>query len=312
MPTQQFIDTAFKPRSMQQLADCQAVIARYQAQGLRLTLRQLYYQLVTQNIIPNSERAYKNLGSLISKGRLAGVIDWSAIQDRIRVPWSMPDFEDPQDLMEWALQMYRLARWEGQDDYVELWVEKDALAGVLQPLARQHHVTLMVNRGYSSQSAMYGAHQRFKAAWADGRTCTILYLGDLDPSGEDMVRDIQERLNDVMGAVVEVKKLAITPDQVAQYNPPPNPAKMTDSRAARFVEEHGRDSYEVDALPPDVLTDIINDAFDEYIDQDSLDRVLALEDEDKAAIRRLIDQVMRDRNGSPDGDTDDSPDPSEE
>jgi len=301
MSRELFVETTFRPKSMGQIGECQAIIAQYLAQGLRLTLRQLYYQLVTRNSIPNTERAYKNLGSLISKARLAGIIDWSAIEDRIRVPWSMPDFTDPKDLMEWALGYFRLDRWEGQDNYVELWVEKDALAGVLQPLASQHHVTLMVNRGYSSQSAMYAAYQRFRAAEDTGKECAILYQ---DPSGEDMVRDIRDRLNDVMHAVVDVRKLAITPDQVAQYGPPPNPAKMSDSRAARFVEEHGYDSYEVDALPPDVLTQIINDAFAEYIDQDQLDLVESKERADRAALHKVIDQVMEDRDGSLDDDGD--------
>lgn len=302
MARELFVETTFRPKSMAQIEECLGIIAQYLAQGLRMTLRQLYYQLVTRNSVPNTERAYKNLGSLISKARLAGIIDWDAIEDRIRVPWSMPDFTDPKNLMEWALGYFRLDRWEGQDQYVELWVEKDALAGVLQPLASLHHVTLMVNRGYSSQSAMYAAYQRFRDAEFDGKECTILYLGDLDPSGEDMVRDIRDRLNEVMYAVVDVRKLAITPDQVAQYNPPPNPAKMSDSRAARFVEEHGYDSYEVDALPPDVLTQIANDAFAEYIDQDLLDQVSSQERAGKAAIQRLIDRVMEDRNGTLDED----------
>lgn len=122
---------------------------------------------------------------------------------------------------------------------MELWVDKDALAGVLAPIATDRHITLMVNRGYSSQSAMYEASERFAGVAADGREATVLYLGDLDPSGEDMAGDIHDRLNFTFNA-----------------------------NAAQFVSKHGFKSYEVDALPPQVLRLAINDTIDEYLDLD--------------------------------------------
>ena len=160
---------------------CNVIIADYQAQGLRLTLRQLYYQLVSRNAIVNAERSYKNLSTLISDARLAGLVDWNAIEDRVRVPRQPPQWNSIQDLVEAATAQYRLNRWDHQTAYVELWVEKDALAGVLAPLANNHHVTLMVNRGYSSQSAMFEAAQRFKAY--QHRACILFYLGDHERRG---------------------------------------------------------------------------------------------------------------------------------
>lgn len=282
-----FKDYRFQRRSLELLGWCEGVIQRYQEQGLKLTLRQLYYQLVVQNVIGNREQEYKNLGNLVSRGRLAGVLDWNAIEDRIRQPTTPLDFSGPSGLIRSAIHWYKLDRWANQDEYVELWVEKDALAGVLAPIAEERHITLMVNRGYSSQSAMYDASNRFFMYSDQGRTCTILYLGDLDPSGEDMVRDIDERLNLVFGSPVNVVKVAITPEQVEEYNPPPNPAKMTDSRAARYVMEHGYESFEVDALPPEVLRTLINDAVDRHVDKAMFDEVLDQEETDKERLEEI-------------------------
>ena len=295
---EQFIEATFRRNSVDLLAACEQVIDNYQAKGFRLTLRQLYYQLVTTNTIPNTNRAYKNLGSLVSRGRLAGVLDWQAIEDRIRVPTKQAHWSNPQSIMRAAIDGYRLDRWREQFTHVELWVEKDALAGVLAPVAQERHVTLMVNRGYSSQSAMYDAAQRIHAKTGQGREFVILYLGDLDPSGEDMVRDIDERLNDTYGAPCTVRKLAITRAQVAAFQPPPNPAKLSDSRARKFIAEHGTSSYEVDALPPDALQRAINAAIDEYIDQEALEGVLDDEAADKRLMERAAEMVKEERNAT--------------
>lgn len=287
-----FRETNFRPASEVLIVQCDQIITNYQAQGFRLTLRQLYYQLVVRNIVSNTERSYQNLSSLVSNARLAGRLDWDAIEDRIRVPNTPTEWTSPAAIMEAVASQFKLPRRDNQPYYIELWVEKDALAGVLQPVATQRHLTLMVNRGYSSQSAMHDAYERFAEATDEGKNCVLLYLGDLDPSGEDMVRDIDERLNDLFGTTVEIRKLAITPDQVAQYNPPPNPAKMSDSRARKFVAIHGANSYEVDALPPDVLAQLINDAVDEYEDDGLMQPILAQEERDKALLREAGRDIM--------------------
>jgi hypothetical protein len=287
---QRFITKRFSDDKAKTITKANEIIDAYRAQGYRLTLRQLYYQFVSRDLIPNSERSYKNLGVAISEGRLAGLIDWTAIEDRVRVPKLPRQWSSIQSLVDSALYAYRLPRWEGQDNYVELWVEKDALAGVLQPLAEESHVTLMVNRGYSSQSAMYEAAQRFISAGEEHSKLHLLYLGDHDPSGEDMVRDVRDRLQ-LFGADVNVVKVALTMAQVEQYDPPPNPAKMTDSRANAYVEEHGNSSWEVDALPPDVLSALIRAGISNLLDQDLMDEVIAKEEKDKAALKRSAAKI---------------------
>ena len=299
MSKEAYISVDFRGESRSLLTDCNDIIALYQGQGLRLTLRQLYYQLVSRNIIPNQERAYKKLGGLVSQGRLAGVIDWEAIEDRIRVPQRVTEWDSPLAIMQAVVSQYRLPRWPTQPRYVELWVEKDALSGVLLPISRQYHVTLMTNRGYSSQSAMKESAERLENACLDGREATIFYVGDLDPSGEDMVRDVEDRLRLLTRDRVSlaVIKLAITFSQVQQYNPPPNPTKLTDSRAKGFIAKYGASSYEADALPPDVLAGIVRGAIEKGIDTLAWEKVVKAEERDKALLQEATDEVMRRRNG---------------
>lgn len=351
MALEKFKNIRFKPQSLSLIDDCAAVIDQYQQQNLRLTLRQLYYQLVSKNTIRNEEKSYKNLGSVVSDARLAGLLDWDAIEDRVRVPRPPPEWESIADLTASALRQYRLPRWKGQQNYVELWVEKDALAGVLRPIALEYHVTLMVNRGYSSQSAMYEAAKRFLEACGspndechtcygdkDCSTCAgtgkdgkkkcfdcegrkvcqncdgrgfdeyarkqydrqpiLLYLGDHDPSGEDMVRDVRDRLEMFGVRGIEVRKLALNMAQVKHYNPPPNPAKVTDSRAAEYIKKHGASSWEVDALPPNVLAQIIRNALDALVDATEMDKVKAQEALDKEQLTKAVASIMKKKKGT--------------
>lgn len=280
-----FKDVNFRPDSLARIKLCNEVVTSYQGQGLRLTLRQLYYQLVVRNVVPNTERSYKNLSTLVSDARLAGLMDWEAIEDRVRQPRLPPEFANLGELIEAAISSYRLPRWAGQDYYVELWVEKDALAGVLAPLARKFHVTLMVNRGYSSQSAMHESANRFLDHEVQP---VLLYLGDHDPSGEDMVRDIRDRL--LMFGVhrIDVRKIALTMEQVEKYNPPPNPAKITDPRSNGYIAKHGESSWEVDALPPEVLAKIIESHINQFLDGGMMNAIIQQENKDKERLRKLV------------------------
>lgn len=285
-------------RNLDLLTHCNSIVGSYQRQGFRLSLRQLYYQLVTKNLVANEEKSYKRVGKILSNARLSGLTDWAAIEDRGRVPKVPPEFGNIGELVEAALASYRLPRLRGQAIYPELWVEKDALAGVLSPLARRFHVVMMVNKGYSSQSAMYAAAHRIKAAVkADDAVedAVVLYLGDHDPSGMDMVRDIQERLDMFVRNAfpVDVRKIAINMDQIETYGPPPNPTKLSDSRAQDYIDEYGYECWEVDALPPDVLEQIISDELESIIDQSIVDPILAEEESDKEALRKATSEIIK-------------------
>lgn len=278
-----------RPDSLALIGQMNTIIEDFQGQGYRLTLRQLYYQLVSRNIVPNTEQSYKRVGSVLSDGRLAGLVDWEAIEDRGRPPNTPSEWRNLKGLADTALRAYRLPRWAGQEYYVELWVEKQALAGVLEPLASKNHVTLMVNKGYSSQSAMHESAARFNEQ--DTKRKVLLYLGDHDPSGEDMVRDIRDRLAMFRVRNLDVVKVALTTAQVKEHRPPPNPAKMTDSRANAYVLKHGRYSWEVDALDPPVLGRLITSFFTKYIDKELMEKVTDQEELDKKSLTKALEKL---------------------
>ncbi|TXH10976.1 MAG: hypothetical protein E6R03_14810 [Hyphomicrobiaceae bacterium] len=312
-----------------------AILDEYQRQGLRMSLRQLYYQFVSRNLCENTPAAYNRLGSYISQAREAGFIDWDAIEDRGRTPTIWSDHNNIDAAVEDAIQRFRLPRLMGQPTYVELWVEKDALSGVLRNIASQYHIPVVVNRGYSSSSAMRESGERIRDAIEryGSERGLVIYLGDHDPSGEDMVRDITERLelfsnkgivcvdlesNECVpfgtngngsghamnwlhedDVVVGVTKLALTSAQVKKYKPPPNPAKLSDTRAKKYIKKHGTSSWEVDALPPDVLKNMIQEALEKNLNMTKMRSIIAEEKKQVLDLReRMKKRVRRSRRPS--------------
>lgn len=283
----EFRSTKFKRESLARIEQMQDIVTEYAEQDLKLTARQLYYQFVSRGLIANKVQSYRNITSLLTDARYAGLIDWDAIEDRGRQPDVPSDWSSIQSLVSSALRSYRLPRWADQPKYAELWVEKQALAGVLEPMANEFHVTLLVNKGYSSASAMFEAAQRFKENSNNGdKDSVLLYLGDHDPSGEDMVRDIEDRLREFGVTNLDVKKIALTMTQVEAFDPPPNPAKTTDSRYEAYAAKHGTESWEVDALPPDELQRIIRREFEAIVDTDLMGAVKAREEHGKEKLRK--------------------------
>lgn len=266
------------------------IIEEFKEQGYKLTLRQLYYQLVTKAIIPNTKKSYAKLSGILVKGRMGGVVDWDAIEDRLRVP-NLPYWVlDIPDAIDDTIKGYRLNRQRGQDVYIELWVEKDALSGILKRVTHPYHINLMVNKGYSSCSAMHDAYIRIKREIDSGKKAVILYLGDHDPSGLDMIRDIRDRLKE-FGVNPTVKQIGLTREQINRYNPPPNPAKITDPRAKWYIEEHGDVSWEVDALNPDILHKLVETNVDKLIDKDRFNGMKEQEEKDKEELRIIKDKM---------------------
>lgn len=247
---------------------CNEIIDDYTAQGFMLTLRQLYYQLVSRDLIPNTERSYKRVGSIINDARLAGLIDWSAIEDRTRNVRRLSHWDNPADIVETVAKQFRVDMWVGQTYRPEVWIEKDALVGVIEGICHRYDVPFFSCRGYTSQSEMWGASQRMIEHAEGEQVPYILHFGDHDPSGKDMSRDITDRLNMFIGAGgLEFKRMALNMDQITQYKPPPNPAKLTDARAAGYIAEFGNSSWELDALEPRVISDLIEGSLDDLIDR---------------------------------------------
>jgi hypothetical protein len=288
MPKICYVAKSFRKRALWLIGVANEIIEDYEAQGFDLTLRQLYYQLVSRDLIPNSEQSYKGLGSTINDARLAGLIDWERITDRTRNLAKNSHWSDPADIMAGAAQGYEIDRWTDQPCRPEVWVEKEALAGVVGAACVPLDVSYFCCRGYTSQSEMWGAAVRLLHYLRNGQRPVILHLGDHDPSGIDMSRDITDRLQLFLrhhlggGQVFEFKRLALNMDQVEEYGPPPNPAKVTDARFAGYEAEYGDESWELDALEPSVLVELI---------QRNIRGVM-----DEALMAEAVERQERDRN----------------
>lgn len=302
------------------LRELTGILLEYADQNITLTSRQLYYQLVSRDIIPNSEETYKRVCSFLTDARYGGLIDWEAIEDRGRVPSIPLEFNDINERIQMALRNFRLTRWKDQDYYVELYCEKQAMESVLKPVADKFHIVFGVNKGYSSASTMYDLAQRVKTKIQEGKKAIVLYLGDHDASGSDMVRDIRERISEFItkgdepvinydeyyqgyyddeGKEVfledkfEVVPLALNMVQIKKYNPPPNPAKMTDPRAKWYIAKYGNKSWELDALEPKVLIKIAEEGIIEYLDVEKYGAWIERENKEKQALKEFAEKLVK-------------------
>lgn len=234
-------------------------------------------------------RSYKQLGDIINDGRLAGLIDWDAIEDRTRNMQCNSHWGSPNEIVAACARQFRFDLWADQNNYVECWVEKDALVGVLEGICTELDVPYFACRGYTSQSEMWSAAQRLIERENDGKRTFIIHLGDHDPSGIDMTRDIQDRLR-LFESEVEVRRIALNFDQIDQYNPPPNPAKTTDARYESYRALHGEESWELDALEPRVIVDLIRDEVESLMDQDVWEESLARQVEARRQLKTVSER----------------------
>ncbi len=280
MPCIRYIEHRFNDSTLEIIAHANELIRDYAAQGLSLTLRQLYYRFVAATLLDNTQKNYSRLGDIISNARLAGIVDWNAIEDRGRHLISHPHWDTPGDIIETCARQFRFDKWEGQTHRVEVWVEKQALEAVVGQAAEPLDCAYFSCKGYTSQSEMWRAAMRLARYIEDDQRPVIIHLGDHDPSGIDMTRDIVDRLNSLFGVEVEVNRIALNMPQIEEYRPPPNPAKLTDSRAAGYIRTFDtHSSWELDALEPATLRDLIQSTIREYLDQDLFDERIEAEEE---------------------------------
>jgi hypothetical protein len=267
-----FQDKNFRNATLGLIELINSILDEYNAAGYDLSLRQLYYQLVSRDYIPNSQRSYNQIGRIVSDGRLAGLIDWNMIVDRGRGTVSNTHWNSPAEIVESAARQFRIDKWKDQPCHIEVMVEKQALEGVLIPVCKKLDVNFTANKGYSSQSMMYlmGKTLRHQARH-NNKEIAIFYLGDHDPSGLDMDRDIKERLELFSGLGVVVKRLALKYEQIEELKPPENPAKLTDTRAKGYVRLYGYSSWELDAIEPKELDKLVTDAVESQRDPDLWD-----------------------------------------
>jgi hypothetical protein len=286
-----FTPKRFSPDHQAIIDQADAICRDYQEQGLTVTLRQLYYQFVAKALIPNTQQSYKRLGSIINDARMAGALDWSYMEDRGRnVRGGFGGYRDPGHYLGHVANGYVEPLWADQQYRPEVWVEKEALISIIEQAAGAYRVPRFACKGYVSQSEMYAAAGRMRDRLAQGLTPVVIHLGDHDPSGVDMTRDIHDRLSLMAGEEIEVVRIALTMQQIEELNPPPNPAKITDSRAVDYIREHGRESWELDALEPTYLRDLIQGTIARYVDQDLFAAAEEREQENEDRIRTITER----------------------
>ena len=287
MPKIQYVSKAFGAPAMARIDAANAIIAEYQAKGFVLTVRQLYYQFVARDLIANKEAEYKAIIRLVNDARLAGLIDWDAIEDRTRNLSRLPYWSSPSDIVYSAAYSYAVNKWATQPYYVEVWIEKEALAGVFSRVCNELSVPFFCCRGYTSQSEMWTAGRRLAAHAQAGKKPLVLHFGDHDPSGMDMSRDITDRLALFAGSAVRLHRLALNMAQVDQYSPPPNPAKTTDSRFEAYLTAYGDESWELDALDPTVLSTLVRDEVLRVRDETAWGAALAREERGREELKEV-------------------------
>ena len=300
---------SFTPAAMQVVREADRICAQYARQGLRLSLRQLYYRFIATDAFPDSRyftdgkvdpgntsgrgtknclQNYKWLGNLVADARVAGLIDWDHIEDRGRESTGGDSgYGSPERAIQIIENAYHITHWDGQPEHVEAWVEKDALTEVIARACNPWEVSYTACKGQPSHSLVHDAALRMRRYEDAGVATRILYLGDHDPTGLDIPRDIQERMR-LFRSSCKVERIALTIDQVEQYGPPPNYAKESDSRFADYVDQYGTDCWELDALEPQVLVDLVDTHIREHVDED-----LRQERLDREERERLILTAVR-------------------
>ena len=200
-------------------------------------------------------------------------------------------WDDLPEFGEMVVSSYRRNIWQDQDRYIEAWLEKDALSGIFEAVLNDYGVTLNVGRGYDGWSSLHRAAQRIASNEDQcSPVSAILYFGDFDPSGEDMVCSLRKRLG-FFRCEPEIIKCALTADDIEKYHLPPDFAKRSDTRAAKFIAKHGDVSVELDALPVDVLESRLRDEVELRMDLDALAETKATQERERTELAEAIEKI---------------------
>lgn len=291
MAKELFIEKRFTTAHLWVIKEANKIIEEYGEQGYKLTLRQIHYQFVARDLYENTQANYKRLGNILDAARKAGRVDWDAIEDRTRTLRRIPVWNTPEKALEKIQRSFKLDPWDEQPTLrrIEVWVEKDAAVGIVEPTCNALRVPFFSCRGYSSSSGLYEAGKRLAAFRGAGYETLILYLGDHDPSGVQMTQSTDDKVSLFAGHVVEFRRIALTMDQIDEHRPPANFVKETDSRTKWYVEEFGtEDCWELDALGPRTVDEIIRSHIEPLIDQAAWDATMKREEEHLATLSEII------------------------
>lgn len=293
MSRERYKEITFKNKTLAQIDRMNAIIEEYLDAGYTLTVRQLFYQLVSRDIIPNNEKSYKQTTSIVNDARIAGLIDWDAIEDRTRSFEQRSRWSRPHDILRASANQYHTDPWQTQERRIFLVVEKEALVGVFQRVCHEFDVPLLAARGYPSASVVRDFAKR-EIEESDDKDVLILHFGDHDPSGIDMTRDLEDRFEMFgLGGDFTLKRMALNYDQIEELKPPPNPAKATDARFVNYRKRFGSSSWELDALPPQVLSDMARSEIVANIDIDEWDTWSAELKETRERMLKHVEKFKR-------------------
>jgi hypothetical protein len=287
-----FVEINFRTKTRKVIEQANQIIGEYEARGFKLTVRQLYYQFVARDWLKNTPQNYERLASIVDDARKAGMIDWAAIIDRTRFLRRIPDFADPQAFMESVKHQYAEDIWRDQDYYPEVWIEKDALLGVIEDVCNELRIPYFACRGYPSSSELYRAAKRLRRKRDQGKWPIVFYLGDHDPSGLHMGTTNAPDLIATFGRTndIDVKMIALTRDQIDEHDPPPNYAKESDARYNWYTFTTGiEECWELDALDPGVIDALIRSQVSEIVDREKFDARLADEQNNRDILFNTID-----------------------
>jgi len=273
--------------------------------SIKLTIRQVFYRLVSKGIICNTRSAYNSLDSQLAKARMKGQVPFTAFVDHARgvtgkvsyqtaTPKDVfedakQDYEQAEETFNACTENYRLPHWHDQPSHVEVWLEKQALANLFEQVTEKHHVRLLPCKGYPSLTFMYEAAVYLHHRVPKGKHIVILYFGDYDMRGFDIQRDISSKLQG-FGLEVNVKRIALTREQIETYRLPPAPAKKLDTMAFGWIETEGDVAWELDALEPKELHQLIDIAVQEQFDWQAYQTRLDQIEEGKERIQQLLNQ----------------------
>jgi hypothetical protein len=286
--------------------------------GLNISLRGLFYKLVSQNLILNYLECYQKLSNLVDDCKYGGILDWNAIKvDDARNQRIDYCVENIPDALEDTVLQYKLNRQEGQPLYIEVWCEKETLVDVLRRITDKYHIPLCIVKGRDSSTAIYNGYQRFREELAQEREVRLIYIGDFDPSGKDMIRDIEDRIRFMLDnstvdyskhycnqistleyksklpKAFKVDSIALTMNQIEKYRLPTNYAKESDRLYNWYIEKFKtKDCWEVDALDRKILTEILEEAIINLMDLDMYKKILQKEIDDKQFLEDFISTLL--------------------
>jgi hypothetical protein len=285
-----FIEKKFSAAHKQVIRQANKIIEEYKAIGYTLTLRGIHYQFVARDLYDNTPQNYKRLGNILDAARKAGQVPWDGIEDQTRNLKRISVWNTPESAVERLMETFKLDPWDEQPikRRIEVWVEKDAAVTSVRKTCDDLRLPYFSCRGYSSSSGLYEAGKRLEWYQRQGYETLILYLGDHDPSGLQMTDVARERVCLYSRCEVEFKRIALTMEQIREYNPPEQFAKESDSRTPWYIDQVGtEDAWELDALSPQIVDELLRSEVEPLIDRKAWDKTMATEADHIATLEAI-------------------------